>query len=189
MAFFTKLKDRLFKSSSKLDEGLEAIVSDGGEAEAEAAPVDAVMDQPGAASDVMPDGQEDSGPMLTAEREAEEPTPRLNLPRNPSLRRSQSPSRSLRLNRSPNRLSPSRTPHPCRTPAADPEPAPAPEEVPAATDLRQAMTPVAPALDETPAEAAAAKPGLWAVSWGAVPHSPWCAGRWMTRCSNSSKSC
>ena len=30
MAFFKKLKDRLFKSSSKLDEGLEAIVEDGG---------------------------------------------------------------------------------------------------------------------------------------------------------------
>ena len=34
MAFFKKLKDKLFKSSSKIDEGLEAIVSDGGEAEA-----------------------------------------------------------------------------------------------------------------------------------------------------------
>ncbi|QDC10439.1 signal recognition particle-docking protein FtsY [Oceanicola sp. D3] len=34
MAFFKKLKDKLFKSSSKLDEGLEAIVADGGEAEA-----------------------------------------------------------------------------------------------------------------------------------------------------------
>ncbi|SIN82639.1 signal recognition particle-docking protein FtsY [Vannielia litorea] len=34
MAFFRKLKDKLFKSSSKLDEGLEAIVADGGEAEA-----------------------------------------------------------------------------------------------------------------------------------------------------------
>ena len=30
MAFFSKLKERLFKSSSKLDEGLEAIVEDGG---------------------------------------------------------------------------------------------------------------------------------------------------------------
>lgn len=30
MAFFKKLKDRLFKSSSKIDEGLEAIVGDGG---------------------------------------------------------------------------------------------------------------------------------------------------------------
>ncbi|HBB85070.1 MAG TPA: signal recognition particle-docking protein FtsY, partial [Sulfitobacter sp.] len=75
MAFFTKLKDRLFKSSSKIDEGLEAIVSDGGETEAEAAPVDAVMDQPGAASDVMPDGHEDSGPMLAAEQQEETPEP------------------------------------------------------------------------------------------------------------------
>ena len=30
MAFFKKLKDRLFKSSSRIDEGLEAIVDDGG---------------------------------------------------------------------------------------------------------------------------------------------------------------
>ena len=34
MAFFKKLKDRLFNSSSKIDEGLEAIVSDGGQVEA-----------------------------------------------------------------------------------------------------------------------------------------------------------
>ncbi|MDO6479015.1 signal recognition particle-docking protein FtsY [Shimia thalassica] len=31
MAFFSKLKDRLFKSSSKLEEGLDAIIEDGGE--------------------------------------------------------------------------------------------------------------------------------------------------------------
>ena len=31
MAFFKKLKDKLFKSSSRLEEGLEAIVEDGGE--------------------------------------------------------------------------------------------------------------------------------------------------------------
>ena len=33
MGFFLKLKERLFKSSSKIDEGLDAIVEDGGEAE------------------------------------------------------------------------------------------------------------------------------------------------------------
>ena len=33
MAFFKKLKERLFKSSSKIDEGLDAIFSDGGEEE------------------------------------------------------------------------------------------------------------------------------------------------------------
>ncbi|WP_425039617.1 signal recognition particle-docking protein FtsY [Primorskyibacter sp. S187A] len=40
MSFFKKMKERLFKSSSKLDEGLEAIVEDGGVVEeiAEAAP-------------------------------------------------------------------------------------------------------------------------------------------------------
>ncbi len=35
MSFFKKLKDRLFKSSSKLDEGLEAIVAEGGEIDAD----------------------------------------------------------------------------------------------------------------------------------------------------------
>jgi fused signal recognition particle receptor len=38
VAFFKKLKDKLFNSSSKIDEGLEAIVSDGGVAEDVAAP-------------------------------------------------------------------------------------------------------------------------------------------------------
>ena len=43
MSFFKKLKDRLFKSSSKIDEGLEAIVQ---EAEDEApAKQDRVEDQ------------------------------------------------------------------------------------------------------------------------------------------------
>ena len=31
MALFSKLKDRLFKSSSRLEQGLDAIVEDGGE--------------------------------------------------------------------------------------------------------------------------------------------------------------
>ena len=35
MAFFKKLKERLFRSSSKIEEGLDAIVEDGGEAEVE----------------------------------------------------------------------------------------------------------------------------------------------------------
>ncbi|MBK0399071.1 signal recognition particle-docking protein FtsY [Limibaculum sp. M0105] len=36
MSFFKKMKERLFKSSSKLDEGLEALVEEGGTAEPEA---------------------------------------------------------------------------------------------------------------------------------------------------------
>ena len=33
MSFFKKLKDRLFRSSSKIEEGIDSIVNDGGEAE------------------------------------------------------------------------------------------------------------------------------------------------------------
>ena len=108
MAFFTQLKDRLFKSSSKIDEGLEAIVSDGGTPEAEAAgtdaaPVDAVMDKPGVAPEVVPDRAEDTGPMLAAERAtAADPEPQPT---------------------------PEPTPEP--TPVPDrPEPTPAPEPTP-----------------------------------------------------------
>jgi len=43
LAFFKKLKERLFKSSSKIDEGLEAIVSEGGEEDVPA--VDEVMQE------------------------------------------------------------------------------------------------------------------------------------------------
>lgn len=40
MAFFRKLRDRMFKSSSKLDQGLEALIEDGAEeAVEEQAPV------------------------------------------------------------------------------------------------------------------------------------------------------
>ncbi|NVL02207.1 signal recognition particle receptor subunit alpha, partial [Ruegeria pomeroyi] len=47
MAFFSKLKDRLFKSSSKIEQGLDAIVEDGGVEEAvTATQPDPVIPQP-----------------------------------------------------------------------------------------------------------------------------------------------
>jgi fused signal recognition particle receptor len=39
MSFFRKLKDRMFKSSSRLEEGLDAIVEEGADAETDAAPM------------------------------------------------------------------------------------------------------------------------------------------------------
>lgn len=48
MAFFSKLKDRLFKSSSKLEDGLDAIVAEG---EKDAAPAEAIR-QPAPAPEV-----------------------------------------------------------------------------------------------------------------------------------------
>jgi fused signal recognition particle receptor len=77
LAFFKKLKDRLFKSSSKIDEGLEAIVQDGGEAET---PVDEVMEtEPAAAVTTEDLGPDDDA--RRAEREAEEAAARAEAER------------------------------------------------------------------------------------------------------------
>ncbi|MFD0982502.1 signal recognition particle-docking protein FtsY [Tropicimonas aquimaris] len=59
MAFFKKLKDRLFKSSSKLEEGLEAIVQEGGEEElVEAAAPDEPDPQPEPEPQPVPPAEE-----------------------------------------------------------------------------------------------------------------------------------
>ena len=65
MAFFKKLKDKLFKSSSRLEEGLEAIVEDGGEEGA----AEAVM-PPEPAPDPVP--APDPAPQAATEPEPEQ---------------------------------------------------------------------------------------------------------------------
>ena len=70
MAFFKKLKERLFKSSSKIDEGLEAIVSEGGEEEVSA--VDEVMEEtPAAAVETLDRASDDEVRAETERRERE----------------------------------------------------------------------------------------------------------------------
>ncbi len=68
MAFFSKLKERLFKSSSKIDEGLEAIVGQGGEAELPG--VDEVMETaPAAATEVLPEAVDPEPAPMPAQEE------------------------------------------------------------------------------------------------------------------------
>jgi len=55
MAFFSKLKERLFRSSSKLDEGLDAIVEDGGEEEALETPVQELLAPEPITEDIVPE--------------------------------------------------------------------------------------------------------------------------------------
>ncbi len=55
MAFFSKLKDRLFKSSSKLEEGLDAIVEDGGEEVAEELTVETPETEPAPVTEKEPE--------------------------------------------------------------------------------------------------------------------------------------
>jgi fused signal recognition particle receptor len=55
MAFFSKLKERLFKSSSKIEEGLDAIVADGGVREAAEPPEVPPAPEPPAIPDLPPE--------------------------------------------------------------------------------------------------------------------------------------
>jgi len=78
LAFFKKLKSKLFKSSSKIDEGLEAIVEEGGAVDTpetiDEVPVDQVMDTPLAATKALPEtGDPEPAPKPAAT--SEEPTP------------------------------------------------------------------------------------------------------------------
>ncbi|KAJ31160.1 signal recognition particle-docking protein FtsY [Sulfitobacter pontiacus] len=78
MAFFQKLKSKMFKSSSKIDEGLEAIVEDGGATDTpetvDEVPVDQVMDAPQAAAQALPEAVDDEPAPMPADEE-DTPTP------------------------------------------------------------------------------------------------------------------
>ena len=63
MSFFKKLKTKLFKSSSKLEEGLDAIVEDGGEAEVrEPKLVEETVDAPAPVNDSKPEPEPEPEP-------------------------------------------------------------------------------------------------------------------------------
>ncbi|MCB2137730.1 MAG: AAA family ATPase, partial [Rhodobacteraceae bacterium] len=74
MSFFKKLKDKLFKSSSKLEEGLEAIVAEGAEEEAPFRPDSAGEAQAETPADL------DEGPAI-----ADAPTERAPAPVTPTV--------------------------------------------------------------------------------------------------------
>lgn len=80
MAFFQKLKSKMFKSSSKIDEGLEAIVEDGGATDTpetvDEVPVDQVMEAPQAAAQALPEAVDDEpAPMPPDEEDTPAPVP------------------------------------------------------------------------------------------------------------------
>jgi fused signal recognition particle receptor len=83
VAFFNKLKDRLFKSSSKIEDGLEAIVSDGGETEPDTpkpAPTpDPTPSRPPAPTE-LPDTPEPTAPETPVELPTPSDTPAPALP-------------------------------------------------------------------------------------------------------------
>ena len=72
MSFFSKLKDRMFRSSSKIGEGLDALVAEGAEEQAPAAEAVAEAPAPAPAPEVRPDPEARVAPDLTP---APAPTP------------------------------------------------------------------------------------------------------------------
>jgi fused signal recognition particle receptor len=153
LAFFKKLKDRLFKSSSKIDEGLEAIVSDGGAEDTIA--VDAVMQEtPAAAVEDVPnvDTPAPDADIVKAtaveQAEVEEPLPQAAPAPEPE------PEPEGEAEPEPEvALEPEVEPEPEVAPEPEIAPEPAPEP------LRTTLTPVAPDLAQALPQASA-KPGL-----------------------------
>lgn len=127
MAFFKKLKDRLFKSSSKLDAGLEAIV-DEAPAPVEGAQADlSVNDLP---EDDHPDSSLPENPLpvdkpIAAERPAEEPHQGSEALAVERVDRAASPSVSETAQPAPEAIS---TPDPAKAGHAETEPAAAADE-------------------------------------------------------------
>jgi fused signal recognition particle receptor len=102
MAFFKKLKDRLFKSSSKIEDGLDAIVEEGGEEEPVETPEETPEPDPTPEPEPTPDPEPDPTPEPDPEPEPE-PDP-----------------------------DPAPKPEPVPGPTPEPDPTPAPQEVPPA---------------------------------------------------------
>ncbi len=119
MAFFKKLKDRLFKSSERIDEGLEAIVSDGGAQEGAAVnemtatPAQAPQEQALARESTDPAPVEPPEPEEKAEPEEKTvPAPEIEAPevKDESETRASSTAEPLRTTLTP--VSPLDTPDP-----------------------------------------------------------------------------
>ncbi|MBT4234473.1 MAG: signal recognition particle-docking protein FtsY [Marinovum sp.] len=127
MAFFKKLKDRLFKSSSKLDAGLEAIVDEAPVPVAGAQAELSVNDLP---EDDHPDSSLPENPLpvdkpIAAERPAEEPHQGSEALAVERVDRAASPSVSETAQPAPEAIS---TPDPAKAGHAESEPAAAADE-------------------------------------------------------------
>ena len=127
MAFFKKLKDRLFKSSSKLDAGLEAIV-DEAPAPVEGARADLSANE--LPEDDYPESSLSENPLpvnklIAAERPVEEPPQGSEALAVERVDRAASPSVSETAKPAPEAIS---TPDPAKAGHAEPEPAAAADE-------------------------------------------------------------
>ncbi|MFP4305519.1 MAG: signal recognition particle-docking protein FtsY [Rhodosalinus sp.] len=131
MAFFSKLKDRLFKSSSKLDEGLEAIVEEGGTVE------------PAAPETPRPEPEQPPRPEPRPEPEPQPVPPREPEPeREPEPQPVPQPEPEREPERPPEVPEPGPLQPPEQPQPTDPQPAPRPPERPQPGDPAPGPRPV-----------------------------------------------
>ena len=157
MAFFSKLKDRLFKSSSKLEEGLDAIVEDGG--------VEEVVDTQPAPAQVepvrAPEPQPEPEP-APVQALAPEPEPEPELDPVPAPEPDPAPE-------------PEPVPEPEPAPVPEPEPDPIPDPVPSPSSMAPEPQPEEPwrvdlrPEEPEPPEQPASSPGLFGRLLGRGP--------------------
>ena len=171
MAFFSKLKERLFKSSSKIEEGLDAIVADGGVREAADPPEVPPAPAPEPVREPEPD------PVPAPPPETPEP-PR----REPEIPPAPEPD-----------LPPA--PEPPTVPDLPPEvPEPPPSEVPQWDEPALGPRPFGGAADDDGARRGGRRSrsrdpvSLAAFSDGAGSRRRSCGANWTTRCWSSSRS-
>ncbi|THH37388.1 signal recognition particle-docking protein FtsY [Aliishimia ponticola] len=126
MAFFSKLKERLFKSSSKLDEGLEAIVEDGGVVDT--VPPESAAPEPEApAPDPIPEVPTPEVPAQPDPAPQPEPEPEIQPQPEPMPEPVPTPQPApTEIPTTPDPV----TPEPVPAPAPDIPPAPQPEPEP-----------------------------------------------------------
>ncbi|SHM02833.1 signal recognition particle-docking protein FtsY [Roseovarius litoreus] len=117
MAFFTKLKERLFKSSSKIEDGLDAIMEDGVEEEVLAAP------------EPRPETRPEPEPRREPVPEPE-PEPTLEPAPDPEPSPEEIPEPPSEAPAEPPLEWPDQTPPEAPVRAPDPAPAPTPQEIP-----------------------------------------------------------
>ncbi|MCE0505150.1 signal recognition particle-docking protein FtsY [Roseivivax sp. GX 12232] len=152
MSFFGKLKSRLFKSSSKLEEGLDAIVAEGGSAEPEAPEAETRREGEGQAGQAGPETGAAEAPAETppAPESAEEaPRPSEDTPPSEPAPRDGGPAEQTEApapepetpETRPEAPAPEAAPRPEAPENKAPEPRPTSEEAPQAPESDPAPTP------------------------------------------------
>ena len=154
MSFFGKLKQRLFKSSSKIEEGLDAIVAEGGVEEdlpADAGTTAPVAEARGHASATSVAPREDPAPEPAPEPEPA-PAPEPAPPSEPEPAPEPEPEPIPAPEPEP---IPAPEPEPIPAPQPEPAPAPAPVEIPAP---QKRPEPPRPEIPQPPPELPEAPP-------------------------------